>query len=112
MKIAPLCVLAVTSGLLIGAAPVKPSGHDIVAQGNGHGAPACSSCHGPALTGDAMTGAPAIAGLSQSKILERLAHYAGPQGHNASMKMVATALTDAERQAVASYIATLPGPRR
>ncbi len=58
-----------------------------------------------------MTGAPAIAGLSQSKILERLAHYASPQGHNPSMRMVATALTDPERQAVAAYIATLPGPK-
>jgi cytochrome c553 len=44
-------------------------------------------------------------------ILARLAHYAGPTGHNAMMRQVATALSPAERQKVASYLAALPRPQ-
>jgi cytochrome c553 len=42
--------------------------------------------------------------------LERLTHYAGPNGHNPLMRQVATALSTPERQAVASYLSSLPAP--
>lgn len=83
------------------------SGADIVAHGSPSGAPACVACHGPQLNGVAALKTPAIAGRPSAYILARLEHYAGPQGHNAQMKQVAAALTLAERQAVAAYLAGL-----
>jgi cytochrome c553 len=85
-----------------------PNGHAIVLQGNGHGAIACTTCHGQNLQGNTALQAPALAGLPATTTLARLAHYAGPDGHNAMMRQVATALTPDERQAVANYLATLP----
>jgi cytochrome c553 len=91
---------------LVAASP-SPDGRSIVEQGNASGAPPCSSCHGPTLDGNPAIHAPAIAGLSAATILARLEHYASPQGHNASMKQVASALSPSERKAVATYIARL-----
>jgi cytochrome c553 len=93
---------------LIAATPPKPNGAQIVHEGNGAGAPACMSCHGPTLGGG---GAPALAGKPAAYIVARLEHYASPEGHNPTMRQVATALTPQERIAVASYIASLPTPK-
>jgi len=90
-----------------GAVPALGAGQAIAAKGNGHGAGACEACHGAQLQGGL---GPALAGKPAAYILQRLAHYASPQGHNPSMKMVATALTPAERQEVAAYIAHLQTP--
>lgn len=89
-------------------AAALPNGRSIVEHGNAAGAPPCSTCHGSALQGNVTMKAPAIAGLPASKILDRLAHYASAQGHNAAMKAVATALTPPERVAVAAYVSHLP----
>jgi thiosulfate dehydrogenase len=93
--------------LLVGAAP---DGSTIAHDGNGNGAMACVSCHGQRFQGNLAIGAPALAGLPDVKILERLTHYAGPNGHNPLMRQVATALSTPERQAVASYLSSLPAP--
>jgi cytochrome c553 len=85
-----------------------PDGPSIAHNGDGHGAPACVICHGQNFQGSPAIRAPALAGLPQATILDRLAHYAGPQGHNAMMRQVATALTQPERQAVAAYLSSLP----
>ncbi|WP_442852478.1 c-type cytochrome [Sphingomonas sp. PAMC 26605] len=91
---------------LVAAAP-SPDGKQIVERGSATGAPPCSSCHGNNLQGNTAIKAPAIAGLPASKILERLAHYASPKGHNAAMRAVATALSPSEQIAVAKYISRL-----
>jgi cytochrome c553 len=103
------CALVAALALLTtaGAAP-NPGGEKIAQQGNGHGAPACSICHGPNYGGNTALGAPALAGLAPAFILARLAHYAGPDGHNPPMRMVATSLDPAEREAVANYLSALP----
>jgi cytochrome c553 len=85
-----------------------PDGRAIAVRGNGHGAIACSSCHGQNFQGNSAIHAPALAGLPATTILGRLAHYAGPTGHNAMMRQVATSLDPTERQAVAAYLASLP----
>lgn len=90
------------------AAPPEPAGQHIVEQGSSQGAPACVACHGPQLQGADAFKAPGIAGRPAAYILARLEHYAGPTGHNALMKQVAQALSPADRQAVAAYIAGLP----
>lgn len=86
-----------------------PAGFYITHRGNDHGAPACTLCHGKTLQGDAKFKAPALAGLTVPFILSRLAHYAGPDGHNASMRQVAVALSLQQREAVAEYLSHLSG---
>ena len=106
----PLCrgALLLLPPLLIAAAP-PPDGKRIARQGNGRGAAACSSCHGPSyLGGDTAIHAPAIAGLPAAYIELRLKHYASPQGHNALMRQVAASLTPDETRAVALYLSRQP----
>lgn len=104
-------LLASASALLAaGTASPTANGKAVAEHGSGGGAPACSVCHGPRYEGEPAMKAPAIAGLPEAYILSRLAHYAGPDGHNPYMKQVATALTPSERQAVAAYLAGLPKP--
>ncbi|HEY1855712.1 c-type cytochrome [Acidocella sp.] len=96
---------------LLAALPVladAPDGKTIAEQGNGHGATACVTCHGQTFGGNPGIGAPALAGLPAATIEAKLVHYASPEGHNAMMKQVATSLTPAERDAVATYLASLP----
>jgi cytochrome c553 len=103
----PLTGLALAGLMLTAAAPVS-QGMDIVEHGTGSEASACMSCHGAKLEGNPALKAPALAGLPAATVLARLAHYAGPDGHNAAMRAVATALNQPERTAVANYIASLP----
>jgi cytochrome c553 len=83
-----------------------PDGQTIAEQGNGHGAIACAACHGQNYGGNPAIDAPALAGLPAATIEAKLAHFAS--GHNAMMTPVATALTPAEREAVAIYLASRP----
>jgi len=100
---------SVTLVFLASVAATPPrAGQDIVDHGTASGAPACISCHGSTLQGNPAMKAPPLAGKPSAYILARLAHYAGPAGHNAMMKQVATALRPDQRTAVAAYIATLP----
>ncbi len=99
-------ILSLTFLPLLAASP-SPNGRSIVEHGNAHGAPPCSSCHGSGLDGNPAIHAPALAGRPAATIVARLEHYASPQGHNALMRQVATALSSSERQAVATYIAGL-----
>jgi cytochrome c553 len=93
------------------AVGINLNGQEIAHQGNSDGAPACTTCHGGQFQGDAGLKAPALAGLPRAFILSRFAHYAGPDGHNASMRQVATALSLGEREAVAAYLSSLPTAR-
>jgi cytochrome c553 len=101
-------IAAVMAGSTAIAASPAIDGHHIVEQGSSAGAPPCTSCHGLQLQGNAAIKAPSLAGKPAAYIVMRLDHYASPEGHNAMMKQVANALSSAERQAVANYIAGLP----
>ena len=105
MKRRMISFLALLALTLMAAAP---DGKTIAFNGNGHGATACSACHGSSFQGDPAMHTKALAGLSAQFILARLAHYKGPKGHDAAMKTVANALSPAESEAVASYLASLP----
>ena len=100
------CMFLLTTALPALAA--APDGKTIAEQGNGHGATACVACHGQTFGGNPAIGAPALAGLPAATIEAKLVHYAGPAGHNPMMTPIATALTPAERDAVATYLASLP----
>jgi cytochrome c553 len=98
--------------LAAGAASASSIGQAIAEQGNSQGAPPCSSCHGSSYQGNPAIKAPALAGLSSGYIVARLAHYASAEGHNPSMKQVATALSPSDRQAVAAYLSSLKAPTK
>ena len=103
--------VAIASLVTLGAqtaAGIDLNGQQITHQGNGGGAPACTTCHGKQFQGDAALKAPALAGLQQAFILSRFTHFAGPDGHNAAMRQVATALSQREREALAAYLSSLP----
>jgi cytochrome c553 len=97
-----------TALLAAGAASTASVGQSIVEHGNAGGAPACSTCHGTHYEGNPAIKAPALAGLPKAFIVARLNHYASPEGKNPMMKPVATALSPAEREAVATYLSSLP----
>lgn len=94
--------------LAAGAASPAEVGKAIAEHGNGHGAPPCSACHGPRYAGSTQIKVPPLAGLPEAYLLSRLAHYAGPDGHNTAMRQVAGALSPSERAAVAAYLSALP----
>lgn len=103
-------LLLLPAAFALMATGAAPHGRAIAQNGNGHGASACTTCHGESFQGNTAIRAPALAGLPQTIILARLAHYAGPTGHNAMMRQVATSLSPTERQAVAGYLSSLPTP--
>ncbi len=79
----------------------------IVQQGNGRGAPACISCHGPQLQGNAAMAAPRLAGQSAAYVVAQLDAFAGGARKNPIMLPVATALSPAERRSLAEYVSGL-----
>ena len=73
------------------------------------GVPACLACHGPAGKGNPLAGYPAVSGQHATYIANTLAAYAaGTRRSDASsnlmMRDIAAMLSDAEIQAVASYM--------
>jgi cytochrome c553 len=109
-KVFVLVAVALVSSGGTPCSAATPNGDDIAHQGAAT-VPACTACHGFAFQGQPAIKAPPLAGLPSGFIIARLEHYAGPTGHNAAMRAVAQGLTDAERQAVAKYLAMLPRAR-
>jgi len=88
-------------------------GHAIVANGDpSHGVPACSRCHGPALTG-MEPAIPGLAGLHSSYISAQLGAWRYGTRTAAApdcMQIVAASLTEQDVRAVAAWLASLPIP--
>lgn len=85
-------------------------GKVIATQGNGSGALACATCHGPEGKGNSAAGFPDIAGLNAGYLSKQLHDYANGARKNAVMQPVASALSDADIEAVASYYQGLETP--
>lgn len=80
---------------------------------NALGVPACRNCHGPGGVGEPPN-IPYIAGLHAEYIVHELrAWKQGTRTNDAGQQMftVATALPDADMEAVARYYASLPPPK-
>lgn len=89
-----------------------PVGEALWRGGNSEtGVPACSACHGPAGKGNAAAKYPRVAGQHAAySALSLKAYRDGTRAGTASavmMSQVATRLTDAEIEALASYMAGL-----
>ncbi|WP_426690596.1 c-type cytochrome [Rhodanobacter ginsengiterrae] len=91
------------------AAPAVDAGA-IAQSGNGKGAVPCMACHGVDGAGQAAAGYPRLAGLNAAYLRKQLDDFASGARGNPLMQPIATALSDDERQAMASYYSQLPLP--
>lgn len=75
------------------------------------GLPACGACHGPKGSGNPAAQFPHIAGQNSGYTVTQLTNYRskerGSEGKGLMMQAVASHLTDAEIQAIASYVSGL-----
>ncbi|MCS3725316.1 c-type cytochrome [Bradyrhizobium betae] len=83
----------------------------IVRDGNANGAPACRSCHGEYGEGNPDGGFPRLAGLPRDYILHQLRSFQDGSRASDIMQPVASSLSDSEREALATYYASLPTAR-
>jgi cytochrome c553 len=70
----------------------------------------CANCHGSSGEGG-LTGAPRLAGLPQTYLVQQLAAYASGGRQHAVMTPIAQGLTPSEREAIAAYYAGLRAPQ-
>ncbi|MEO7072942.1 MAG: c-type cytochrome [Rhodanobacter sp.] len=103
------CVAALLS-LFAAANAHAADAASIATQGNGRGAAACSACHGADGGGMPSAGFPRLAGLNAAYLHKQINDFASGSRVNAVMQPIATALDNAERQAVADYYSKLPIP--
>lgn len=82
----------------------------IAQQGNGKGAAPCMACHGADGGGQAAAGNPRLAGLDAAYLQKQLDDFASGARSNPVMQPTATALSDDERKAMATYYSKLPLP--
>jgi cytochrome c553 len=87
-----------------------PSGATLAQQGNGHGAAPCMACHRADGGGQDAAGFPRLAGLPETYLRKQLEDFANGSRVNGTMQPVAMALTDNERDALATYYSKLPVP--
>src|SRR5262245_5997587 len=95
------------------SAALLARGRSLVAEGDpDHGVPACSRCHGPALTG-MEPAIPGLVGLHASYISAQLGAFRYGTRTAAEpdcMQLVAASLTEMDVSAVAAFLASLPIP--
>lgn len=80
----------------------------IATQGNGKGAAPCQTCHAPDGGGQASGGFPRLAGENAAYLQAQLEAFASGMRDNPVMKLQASALTEAERKALAIYFSRMP----
>lgn len=103
--IARALLLAVLLACATPAAAVDPA--TLAARGSA-GIPPCSGCHGANGAGQLMF--PRLAGLNAAYMAKQLADFSSGTRVNAAMQPIASALSAADRQAMADYYAAMPVP--
>ena len=107
-----LALLALLAPLAAGATDAATSAAKIVKQGNGKGAAPCMACHGVDGGGMEATGYPRLAGLDAAYLQRQLDDFANGTRANPVMQPNASALSEAERAALAKYYSAMPLPAR
>lgn len=113
LPLASLIAGVVVAGSTIGVRGDEGSiakGARIVALGNGHGAPACASCHTISGVGDPSGAFPRLTGQPAHYLWHALTTFADGERRNAVMTPIAIALSEDERKDVAAYYATQSAP--
>ena len=104
--------IVIVSLTLLSAGPAfADAGLDVVMHGSKNGAPACSSCHGQTGAGQPAAGIPRVAGLNARYIVRQLESFSGSARANSVMSPIASALSAAEREAVAKYFSEQAPPK-
>lgn len=98
-----LLALAIAGGQLGFGAEAKA----IAEAGNGRGAVACNTCHGPHGEGLSAGGYPRLAGTPAPYLEEQLDQFASGARESAVMRPIAVALSPAERRALSIYFSGL-----
>lgn len=92
-----------------------PLGKRLYLMGNvANGAPACSGCHGPNGAGNEPARYPALAGQHAAYVAKALGDFKSQERNNDAnsvMRAIAAKLGTEEMNALADYIAGLPGSR-
>jgi len=91
-------------------ADTQTQGLTIARQGNGQGAHACMSCHGDKGQGNPAGGYPYLAGQPEEYLVKQLQDFAAGRRPGQVMAPFASALSQQDMSAVASYYAGLPLP--
>ena len=102
-------IVMLNTGVAVAAGDTA-RGETIATQGNGAGALACVTCHGPDGKGNSAAGFPDIAGLNAGYFGKQLHDYANGTRKNPIMQPFASALSESDIQAVASYYQSLASP--
>ena len=79
----------------------------LAANGDGHGIPACSTCHGAGGEGNAAAGFPRLARLPAAYLVAQLNSFANGGRRNAVMEPIARQLTAGQRGQLAEFYAGL-----
>jgi cytochrome c553 len=106
-----VCLLTLAnllSGISAARADDLMAGASIATHGAGKGVPACITCHGATGAGNTTTGFPRLAGIDASYLTAQLNAFADGTRQNSTMQPVAKLLSVRDRQAVATYFASLP----
>lgn len=94
--------------VLATSALAAPEGQEIYTQGGeSPAALACATCHAATGMGTDSAGFPRLAGLPQGYLIKQLEDFRSGKRSNAVMQPIASALTDNEGLAVASYLGAL-----
>lgn len=104
-------LLALKLLVISNSAGASSPGETIALQGNGKGAAACKSCHGDQGQGNNAAGYPYLAGQPLDYLVKQLQDFASQGRKNPVMQPFASALSEDEIRAVASYYSSLPLPR-
>lgn len=102
---------AIAAAALLMVATLPAAAQDaatIAAQGNGKGAAPCQTCHAPDGGGQASGGFPRLAGENAAYLQAQLDAFASGARDNPVMKLQASALTEEERKALATYFSKMP----
>jgi|AntRauTorcE11898_2_1112593.scaffolds.fasta_scaffold02054_1 thiosulfate dehydrogenase len=102
-------IVMLNTGVAVAAGDTA-RGETIATQGNGAGALACVTCHGPDGKGNSAAGFPDIAGLNAGYFGKQLHDYANGARKNPIMQPFASALSESDIQAVAAYYQSLASP--
>lgn len=94
----------------VSRAQTTPAGAAVAAKANANSTAVCIGCHGAKGEGNAQAGFPRLAGLDPAYIRTQLENFAASKRRNPVMSPIALQLTAAQRSAVATYFAAMPGP--
>jgi len=104
----PTPLVAALAILLLPAAPALAVDPATIANAGTGTVVACASCHGK--DGGGQASFPRLAGMNAAYLLKQLQDFDSGSRGNAVMKPIATALSPADRNAMANYYAALPIP--